>query len=204
MRWEPSKPLSDTGNLASTTCPHHSPRADPGAAAQGEPRPLQRDGLSSTRRQLLEDPKKAHSRAPTSRSAGALGPLAQPGLRRPPQPTAVDARAHRRCSPGDDSLSASRPPPVVGPFTGSDLSSAGTPTDVLGPAEDLAPSGNCDASAVRAAQDEEGSFAGGTRARLHQAAPLTGGCDAAVVAAGQDSLEVGAAVAPLSRKELLR
>ena len=93
---------------------------------------------------------------------------------------------------------------MVGPFTGSDLSSAGTPTDVLGPAEDLAPSGNCDASAVRAAQDEEGSFAGGTRARLHQAAPLTGGCDAAVVAAGQDSLEVGAAVAPLWRKELLR
>ena len=108
----------------------------------------------------------AHSRAPTSRSAGALGPLAQLGLRKPPQPTAVDARAHRRFSPGDDSLSAPRPPPVVGPRTGSDLSFAGTPTNVLGPAEDLAPSGNCGASAVGAAQDEEGFFAGGTRARL--------------------------------------
>ena len=108
-----------------------------------EPQPLQRQGRSSTIKSKRAWPDLSSSRR---RLANAV-------TRSPT--SASDKVAKKSHSPAPTSRSAD-----ATVCAAVRCGCGGRPRDVLGSANDLAPSGNCDASAVDAAQDEGGAFAG--------------------------------------------
>ena len=108
-----------------------------------EPQPLQRQGRNSTIKS-----KRAWPDLSSSRRRLAIAVTRSPT-------SASDKVAKKSHSPAPTSRSAD-----ATVCAAVRCGCGGRPTDVLGSAHDLAPSGNCDASAVDAAQDEGGAFAG--------------------------------------------